>query len=96
MESGPNSRRIAMGQRHGRTGTRALEDGRHLIAYRLNNSRHQAIIDVSSYPGDTEVPSFCAPDQMRQVRSSQRVDDCAQPSVFDSAIFIVGLLTGGG
>ncbi len=28
----------------------------HLIAYCLNNScRHQALIDVSSYPGDTPV-----------------------------------------
>ena len=31
----------------------------HLIAYCLNNAcRHQAIIDVSSYPGDTLVPWF--------------------------------------
>jgi hypothetical protein len=31
----------------------------HLIAYCLNDScRHQAIIDVSSYPGDTPVPWF--------------------------------------
>jgi hypothetical protein len=32
---------------------------RNLIAYCLNDScRHQAIIDVSSYPGDTLVPWF--------------------------------------
>src|SRR5262249_10456537 len=32
---------------------------RHLIAYCLNDScRHQAVIDVSSYPGDTLVPWF--------------------------------------
>ena len=31
----------------------------HLIAYCLNNScRHSALIDVSSYPDDVEVPSF--------------------------------------
>jgi hypothetical protein len=31
----------------------------HLIAYCLNDScRHQAIIDVSSYPGDTPAPWF--------------------------------------
>jgi hypothetical protein len=31
----------------------------HLIAYCLNDScRHQALIDVSSYPGDTLVPWF--------------------------------------
>jgi hypothetical protein len=31
----------------------------HLIAYCLNDScRHQALIDVSSYPGDTPVPWF--------------------------------------
>jgi hypothetical protein len=32
---------------------------RSLITYCLNNAcRHQAIIDVSSYPGDTPVPWF--------------------------------------
>jgi hypothetical protein len=32
---------------------------RHLICYCLNDScRHQALIDVSSYPGDTPVPWF--------------------------------------
>jgi transposase len=31
----------------------------HLIAYCLNDScKHQALIDVSSYPGDTSVPWF--------------------------------------
>ncbi len=31
----------------------------HLIAYCLHDAcRHQALIDVSSYPGDVEVPSF--------------------------------------
>ena len=31
----------------------------HLIAYCLNDAcRHQAVIDVSSYPGDTLVPWF--------------------------------------
>jgi hypothetical protein len=31
----------------------------HLIAYCLNDScRHQALIDVSKYPGDTPVPWF--------------------------------------
>jgi hypothetical protein len=34
----------------------------HLIAYRLNDScRHQALIDVSSYADDVEVPSFQRP-----------------------------------
>jgi hypothetical protein len=32
---------------------------RSLIAYCLNDAcRHLALIDVSSYPGDVEVPSF--------------------------------------
>ena len=32
---------------------------RNLIAYCFNDScRHQALIDVSSYPGDTPVPWF--------------------------------------
>ena len=32
---------------------------RHLIAFSLNNTcRHQAVIDVSNYPNDAEVPSF--------------------------------------
>jgi hypothetical protein len=32
---------------------------RNLIAYCLNDSRrHQAVIDVSSYPGDTPIPWF--------------------------------------
>jgi hypothetical protein len=32
---------------------------RRLIAYCLNDAcRHQAVIDVSSYPGDTLVPGF--------------------------------------
>ena len=32
---------------------------RHLIAFCLNNTcRHQAVIDVSNYPNDAEVPSF--------------------------------------
>ena len=32
---------------------------RNLIAYCLNDAcRHQALIDVSSYPAETEVPSF--------------------------------------
>jgi hypothetical protein len=31
----------------------------HLVAYCLNDAcRHQALIDVSSYPDDVEVPSF--------------------------------------
>jgi transposase len=31
----------------------------HLIAYCLNDAcRHQALIDVSSYPAETEVPYF--------------------------------------
>ena len=31
----------------------------HLIAFCLNDAcRHQALIDVSSYPGQTEVPWF--------------------------------------
>ena len=31
----------------------------HLIAFCLNDAcRHQALIDVSSYPAETEVPSF--------------------------------------
>jgi hypothetical protein len=32
----------------------------HLIAYCLNDScRHQALIDVSKYPGDTPIPPRC-------------------------------------
>jgi hypothetical protein len=35
------------------------QDVRNLIAYCLNDScRHQALIDVSSYPADTLVPWF--------------------------------------
>ena len=41
-----------------------------LIAYCLNDAcRHQSIIDVSSYPGDTPVPWF-----VRQVRRSRHQD----------------------
>ena len=35
------------------------QDVRSLIAYCLNDAcRHQAVIDVSSFPGDTPVPWF--------------------------------------
>jgi hypothetical protein len=35
------------------------QGARHLVAYCLNDScRHQALIDVLGYPGDTEVPWF--------------------------------------
>jgi hypothetical protein len=41
---------------------------RNLVAYCLNDScRHQALIDVSSYPGDTPVPWFRS-GEVRQVR----------------------------
>ena len=44
---------------------------RRLLASCLNDAcRHQALIDVSSYPGDTEVPSF----QRRAKCGSKRVD----------------------
>jgi hypothetical protein len=40
-------------------GNMRLQGVHHLIAYCLNDScRHQAIIDVSSYPGDTPVAWF--------------------------------------
>jgi hypothetical protein len=48
---------------------------RNLIAYCLNDAcRHQAIIDVSSYPGDIEVPWLaarsCAPNAARAAGAS--------------------------
>jgi hypothetical protein len=37
----------------------ARADVQHPLAFCLNDAcRHQALIDVSSYPADTEVPSF--------------------------------------
>ena len=48
----------------------------HLIAFCLNDAcRHQALIDVSSYPSDTPVPWFrarvkCA--KVRRARTSHR------------------------
>ncbi len=48
----------------------------HLIAYCLNNScRHQAIIDVSSYPGDAG-PVVRDKGEMRQVRRARPADRC--------------------
>ena len=45
----------------------------HLIASCLNDAyRHVALIDVSSYPADTEVPSFPASREVRQVRRQAR------------------------
>jgi hypothetical protein len=47
---------------------------KHLIASCLNDTcRHQALIDVSSYPDDVEVPSFAAR-QMRQVWLQRQMD----------------------
>ena len=44
----------------------------HLIAFCLNDAcRHQALIDVSSYPAETEVP---VPGEMRQVRRPGQQD----------------------
>jgi transposase len=44
----------------------------HLIAYCLNDAcRHRAIIDVSSYPGDTLVPWFRSKGEVRQVRRAR-------------------------
>jgi hypothetical protein len=42
---------------------------RHLIGYCLNDAcRHQALIDVSEYPGDVEVPWFSLAREMWPVR----------------------------
>ena len=47
----------------------------HLICYCLNDAcRHQALIDVSSYPAETEVPWFKSPGEMRQVRRAWQQD----------------------
>jgi hypothetical protein len=47
----------------------------HLIAFCLNDAcRHQALIDVSSYPDDAEVSSF-----RRRANCSQRVLTRAGP-----------------
>jgi transposase len=44
----------------------------HLIAFCLNDAcRHQALIDVSSYPPDPPVPWFRLQGQLRQVRRSR-------------------------
>ena len=54
----------------------------HLVAYCLNDScRHQAIIDVSSYPGDTLVPWFrskvkCAKCGARRPAELERSGSC--------------------
>ena len=43
-----------------------------LLASCLNEAcRHQALIDVSSYPGDTEIPTFVKR-EVRQVRRQAR------------------------
>ena len=50
----------------------------HLIAYCLNDAcRHQAVIDVSSYPGDTPIPWFVGQGRVRQVRSARPSHRCA-------------------
>jgi hypothetical protein len=44
-----------------------------LIASCLNDAcRHTALIDVSSYPAETEVPSFPTPRRLRQIRPQAR------------------------
>jgi hypothetical protein len=50
----------------------------HLVAYCLNDScRHQALIDVPSYPGDTPVPWFAGKGRVQQVRSAGSSHRCA-------------------
>jgi hypothetical protein len=50
----------------------------HLIAYCLNDScRHQALIDVSSYPADTLVTWFGGKVVCKQVRSAWPSYRCA-------------------
>jgi hypothetical protein len=45
----------------------------HLIAYCLNDScRHQALIDVSKYGDNVEVPSFRGPRQVSEMRQHAR------------------------
>jgi hypothetical protein len=45
----------------------------HLIAYCLNDAcRHQALIDVSSYPGDTPVPWFRSKVKCAKVRCARQ------------------------
>jgi hypothetical protein len=49
-----------------------------LVASCLNDAcRHVALIDVSAYPAETEVPSFAR--CVRQVRQPQEQDRCAAP-----------------
>ena len=50
----------------------------HLIAFCLNDAcRHQALIDVSSYPPETPVPWFRTKVRWRQVRRSEPPHRCA-------------------
>jgi len=45
----------------------------HLIAYCLNDAcRHTGLIDVSSYPAWTEVPSFQRRAKVRELRQAHR------------------------
>jgi hypothetical protein len=61
-----------------------------LIAYCLNDAcRHTALIDVSNYPAETEVPSFrsrvvCAKCGSRGTRSTSGLigPTCFQPECF--------------
>ena len=49
-----------------------------LIASCLNDAcRHTGLIDVSSYPADTEVPWFRSPRRVRQVRRPRQQERCA-------------------
>ena len=46
-----------------------------LVAYCLNDAcRHTVLIDVSSYPADTEVPCFRSRVVVRQVRRPRQQD----------------------
>jgi hypothetical protein len=45
----------------------------HLIAFCHNDAcRHTALIDVSGYPAETEIPSFGRRAKMQQVRRQAR------------------------
>jgi hypothetical protein len=64
-------------------GNMRLQGVHHLIAYCLNDScRHQAIIDVSSYPGDTPVPWFQGKVKKRS-RGCLTIGGGAQPGKSD-------------
>jgi hypothetical protein len=48
---------------------------RHLIAFCLNDAcRHQAVIDVSAYPGDTPVPWFKSKVKCAKCARGNRID----------------------